>query len=89
MKDPRLVRKLNDIEYDKLYKASAGRYIAWFFSGLIVLCVAAYHFLYPAWPVAVLLILYCAGFVLCLAISSALGHRRAQKMMQSRDKAGA
>jgi len=89
MKHPGLVRKINDIEYEQLYKQHAGRYIAWLFSGLLILCLMAWYFLYPGWPLAVLLVLYCAGFILCLAISSTLGHRRARKIMQSRGETGA
>ena len=73
------------MEYEKLYRAHAGRYLVWSFSGLLIVCAAVYYLLAPQWPTAVMVIFYCAGFVLCISGSAMLGKRRAQTILQERE----
>ena len=78
VKHPELERKLQKMEYEKLYRAYASRYLLWSFSCLVIAFAIVYLLLRPQWPTAVMAILYCSGFVLCVTTSAMLGKRRAR-----------
>jgi hypothetical protein len=81
-------KRLDNMKYAKLYRYHAGRYLVWSFSGLVGVCVVIYLLIRPHWPMAVMSILYCSGFVLCVCTSAILGKRRAYAVLQrDRDSA--
>lgn len=83
MKHPELEEKLNKMEYERLYRCHAGRYLVWSFSGLVGVCAIVYLLVRPQWPMAVMSILYCSGFVLCICMSAMLGKRRARALLRA------
>lgn len=85
MKHPALKKKLEQIEYDKLYRDYAGRYLVWSFSILLSLCAVVYLLVRPQWPTAVMVVLYCSGFVLCVSTSAIMGKRRARAVLKELD----
>jgi hypothetical protein len=88
VKHPERLDRNSKIKYEKLYRYHAGRYLVWSVSGLVGTCVVIYLLIRPHWPMAVMSIMYCSGFVLCVCSSAMLGKRRAHaQLRRERDSA--